>query len=476
MALGASYYGIGLSSDLEPVSVRELANFGVRTGGEYSGKLSIAGLKKFVADESITTPEELLSRLPERIRSRFTLIHRGESLQFQENCISEKDPRVVLFSPEDRFVMAFTNSKISPACYNPEMMELRADGSIDFDFIPMMQSPAGTKPLDKTKCQGCHGAQSYPIWSSYPLWHGAYGSNDDSPSEVPEERERIEKYASYWRNQGIYRLLSWKRDAYFPYSTQRQTDHNLRPNMHLGMLLARIDGIRVAHQIARNEQYRKQGATFLRTHLKCDERKTGVREIEPEEIAAFGVAPETLRVGDDGESDVLDYALVELLRIETSGNAEMAALLAPKKRDLYTQFHSISLPIRKTVLNKDKKFDLFCNHLKTRQAIGIDPLAQPIMVAALSSIPADRQVFSTCISCHEDEDIAPLIPFAEDDATLRSALLGGRYRSGTLFDEIVARVTHAKVSKRMPLDAPPLDPQTELPAFLEKLRAIRDGR
>src|SRR5690606_34078925 len=134
MAMGASYFG--LSTEHEPVSIRELANSPARSGGEYRGRLSIAGLKRFVADQSITTPEELMSRLPLRLRSRFTLIHSGASLQFQENCISERDPRIVLFSIEDRFVMAFTNSKSSAACYNPEMMELRADGTIDFDFIP----------------------------------------------------------------------------------------------------------------------------------------------------------------------------------------------------------------------------------------------------------------------------------------------------------------------------------------------------
>src|SRR5690606_1397802 len=91
-------------------------------GPKYEGPLSFEGIRAFMRDNGIQSEDALLSSLPERLRSNFTLMRQSRALH--RDCVSDELPRAILFSPADRFVLAFNARRDRPECRVIEMLEL----------------------------------------------------------------------------------------------------------------------------------------------------------------------------------------------------------------------------------------------------------------------------------------------------------------------------------------------------------------
>jgi hypothetical protein len=213
---------------------------------QYKDVLTIQGISQFIETQQIHSVDDLLSRMPPRLLSSFTLAYQSQSLQ--ANCANKKTPRVLLFSPEDDFVMAVTGNLSTPGCGNIEMMKFdQKSRRFDFQDYQFAASPSvHHQQPNSAICMSCHGTDLRPIWASYPTWPGFFtdqASSDDTEGSQNGEFLGLKKA---WINQPVYRRLNWnKADSLFPYSDSAQSV-TLRPNFRLGIFLNRENAKRLA--------------------------------------------------------------------------------------------------------------------------------------------------------------------------------------------------------------------------------------
>src|SRR4051812_84197 len=80
--------------------------------------LTVDDLNRLLADQRISSVEELLPKLPDDFRAHNVLIYDSQSTQYAD----PKNPRVVLFGPDARLVMAFT-SDTAPESQRVELIQ-----------------------------------------------------------------------------------------------------------------------------------------------------------------------------------------------------------------------------------------------------------------------------------------------------------------------------------------------------------------
>lgn len=184
----------------KPVYERELASEYKEDSIAEDGlqRLSYKDLKEIILSEKIKTVEELIEYLGKHFAEylRFhTLMY--NSLSLHESSFEE--PRVIVFGPDARFVITFNGNQNQRAGHAVEVMEF-SEKSQSFEFreiefksqkgesfdLPLTEDEIEfensnvlfSKPNPK-KCLACHGPNANPIWATYFVWPGAYGSNDD---------------------------------------------------------------------------------------------------------------------------------------------------------------------------------------------------------------------------------------------------------------------------------------------------------
>ena len=156
-----------------------------RAAQPFSEPLSLQALEEFAKRNKITSIDQIIPLLPEDMRSNFTLVYGSRSPEAVS--ISPAYPRVILFSKDGRSLLAFTTDPSKPFYNSLQMIEFDERASqFKFGELSFNQDKekgnthirANAKP---TSCASCHGAgaNAHPIWDSYALWPGVYGSFDD---------------------------------------------------------------------------------------------------------------------------------------------------------------------------------------------------------------------------------------------------------------------------------------------------------
>lgn len=142
--------------------------------------------------------DHFLSALPSTYRLHFTMVHRS----FSPQKATPQAPRVILFGPDSKVIMAFnsTDPSIELIEWNGEktqwdFSELNfKEGQIVRENNPAkcIMCHAGTpKPLD-TKNREVFSKALKPIFPQYPFWPGFYGSaNDIVGLKQPGSRDTI---------------------------------------------------------------------------------------------------------------------------------------------------------------------------------------------------------------------------------------------------------------------------------------------
>jgi hypothetical protein len=164
--------------------------------------LNFEVLQNTVENCSITTIEDVLSRLPDDYQSRYALVYNSRSLQGA----TPENPRVISFGTDASFILAFNN--------DPTLMGHDKIETISFDhpsarfiFREIQFPGAAQKPVvseeNPALCLTCHRKDPRPNWDGYFIWPGTYGAEEDAlfdlktpaaASDYPAERAIFAKY------------------------------------------------------------------------------------------------------------------------------------------------------------------------------------------------------------------------------------------------------------------------------------------
>jgi hypothetical protein len=149
-------------------------------------------LKRIIKEKKIANIDDLLTHLPPDYTKGYTLIYRTRALN--QETVSPRRPRVVLFGQNARFVLAY-NSHVTGGKARPGDREVIE--TLEFDRIKgqsLLREVAfnGEVPnldavtVNPDRCLACHAVTSDPpmkpkhtvrgLWDPYNSWAGVYGS------------------------------------------------------------------------------------------------------------------------------------------------------------------------------------------------------------------------------------------------------------------------------------------------------------
>ena len=142
-----------------------------------SERVDFEWLEQLVRKIEPTSVEQVLEKLPPDFRSQFTLVYRSRSTQGA----SLENPRVILYGPDARLLIAFNGDPLLKGYQSLEMIQYR-DAIRGFEFRKIDFPFDASKPIEKnpTECLKCHRADPRPNWNAYNEWPGVYGTYDDT--------------------------------------------------------------------------------------------------------------------------------------------------------------------------------------------------------------------------------------------------------------------------------------------------------
>jgi len=227
---------------------------------------------------------ELVPLLPEELRRNFTFVHDSRS-PFKA-AITPAKPRVILFTDDARLVLTFIGDETAPGADLLETMSFD-DAQARFVFnaylLPAGERRAWRPSVAEAKCERCHGADPRPIYDSYPLWPGYYGSVLDTfPRDRLGEKERrnYAEFTAHAATTGVYKDLirptgtpvapfldprlfkegTIELDpAFFPYL----------PNARLGIALTELNRERIYRKLAAGPGFAANEKRMLALLLEC---------------------------------------------------------------------------------------------------------------------------------------------------------------------------------------------------------------
>ena len=259
---------------------------------------------------------ELAPLLPRELRSNFTFVYDSRS-PFRSS-ISPKFPRVILFTRDARLVLTFTGDPENPGY---DMLEALSfdDASASFVarayLLPAAERRSWRPAPEDADCARCHGADARPIFDSYPLWPGFYGSVLDA---FPRDRLGVAELAKYRaflagaaRSEPYRSLVFPSGSATSPYLDPRRRVEGaveldaatlpFLPNTRLGMALTELNRARIYRKLARSRNFASDEKRALAELLECrhgdSPKDADVRTIKTELEARERTAAAAPRMG-----------------------------------------------------------------------------------------------------------------------------------------------------------------------------------
>jgi hypothetical protein len=186
-----------VSTQVNLESARKPAFYGHE--GKAIEKLTFDKTVQALGAANVRTVEDALKVLSEKYAPYMkfhTLMY--ESLSLHEASYAE--PRALVFGPDAEFILSFNGNIKQRGGLAIETMEFdESSGNFLFREIAFKNSAAPEKDTtlkeseiafdtelfrvskpNPQKCTACHGQNTRPIWETYFIWPGAYGSNDDN--------------------------------------------------------------------------------------------------------------------------------------------------------------------------------------------------------------------------------------------------------------------------------------------------------
>jgi hypothetical protein len=215
------------------------------------------------------TPEKILNRLPEGMRSNATFVYNSRSLQQA----STSHPRVLLWDDATGFSLSYNGDPKLRGYSTLEMASLnRASGVLGFYELkfPLRRDTAGRaffQPSQPQTCLACHGPNPRPIWGAFPRWPGVYGSFNDRIEGA--ELEALQTFSDVAKKEPRYRpiILPKTSEALPATPTALLAD---RPNFRYGALLSRINAYRLRKLIETPDPKRRRAILLFFTGCELD--------------------------------------------------------------------------------------------------------------------------------------------------------------------------------------------------------------
>lgn len=165
---------------------------------------TFARLARLTECRGLRTVEELLDLLPADYFERFSLVYASQGLHGS----SFSQPRLVLYGRSRKLVVGVAGSSELKNGDGFETVEQLPDGSYELGelYFPAAGS-TGTVRVTRgapPSCLECHPRPPSPVWASYPLWPGTYGSG---VSDAAAERAGFERFLAESAGRGRYRRL-----------------------------------------------------------------------------------------------------------------------------------------------------------------------------------------------------------------------------------------------------------------------------
>ncbi len=232
----------------------------------------------------VDSVSELVPLLPEELRRNFTFVHDSRS-PFKVSITPER-PRVILFTDDTRLVLTFIGDDQQPGADLLETMSFD-DAQAKFVFnaylLPAAERRAWRPSAADAKCERCHGADARPIYDSYPLWPGYYGSVLDTfPKDRlgQKERKNYAAFAADAAKTGVYKDLLYPIDTpVSPFLDPRlfkdttiELDPALfpyLPNARLGIGLTDLNRQRIYRKLAAGPGFAANEKKMLALLLEC---------------------------------------------------------------------------------------------------------------------------------------------------------------------------------------------------------------
>jgi|SRR5579862_1794184 len=240
--------------------------------------------KSPVTGRPVDSIAELVPLLPEELRKNFTFVYDSRS-PFKPG-ISPEYPRVILFTDDARLVLTFIGDERQPGFDLLETMAFDYE-SAKFTLHPYLL-PAGERRSwrpspEQARCARCHGADARPIFDSYPLWPGYYGSVQDTfPHDRIGQKEgkNYAAFASTTAKTGVYKDLIYPTGTpVSPYLDPRLFKDNTieldpklfpyLPNARLGMALTELNRQRIYRKLAEGPGFAANEKRMLAMLLEC---------------------------------------------------------------------------------------------------------------------------------------------------------------------------------------------------------------
>ena len=226
---------------------------GIKHDIPASPVITFDSLKKLITDNNVNSIESLLPLLPKELVSQYALVTQSRSQQEA----SPSNPRVILFGSNAKFILTFNGDPKQKGYRTLEVTEFK-DDTKTFEYREISFSPGGKPSYSQSNpstCLQCHGTPPRPIWDSYPLWPGTYGSQENELDSARGASKKEEtQYQTFWKSHlkdPRYQVLP-KMDFVHIYGIDDViSDSSKAPvaNSELGLLLNRLNAQGVARDL-----------------------------------------------------------------------------------------------------------------------------------------------------------------------------------------------------------------------------------
>jgi len=211
---------------------------------------------------------QVLKALPPEFMSSYTLVFDSGSSQDA----SLVNPRAIVFGRSAKFILAFNGDFSQEGYQRLEMMQFRdADMHYELREITFDQQGATISTKNPPQCLSCHGDVPHPIWQSYNIWPGVFGSIDDDIGAADQDAQ-FANFVSAASSHPRYKYLHARPDIsnQWPYRDGGDYYHVYRPNDRLGRLLGGRSVLSANSLLKSSSFFNTHKNVVLYHFLRCD--------------------------------------------------------------------------------------------------------------------------------------------------------------------------------------------------------------